>query len=117
MTSKTRKWRMLLAFGQRRALLASTIWMALAASGAQAHGDGLRYSTTLVAHCCALAPVEPPVMPHTEREGTYGLRMRVRYFDAATGNVELRRHQYSFDDNLKMQQPRTSITWSVRFRF
>jgi hypothetical protein len=43
--------------------------------------------------------------------------MRLRYFDTVTGNVEVRRHQYSPDDNLKMQHSRTSIAWSVRWRF
>lgn len=65
----------------------------------------------------ALAPIEPPVMPHTESEGTYGLRMHVRYFDTLSGNVELRRHQYFPDDNLKAQHPRTSLAWSLRWRF
>jgi hypothetical protein len=65
----------------------------------------------------ALAPVEPPVMPHTDSAGTYGLRMRLKYFETVTGNVEVRRHQYSLDDNLKMQHARTSFAWSVRWRF
>lgn len=94
MNDKTHKWRMLLA----------STGAAVAISGAQAQER-------------ALAPVEPTVMPHTDSAGTYGLRVRLRYFDTVTGNVELRRHQYSPDDNLKTQHPRTSIAWSVRWRF
>ena len=98
-----------------RVLLASLLTLAVFSACAQ---DGVRADGTAGARrWSALAPVEPAVMPHTDSAGTYGLRMRLRYFDTVTGNVEVRRSLYSPDDNLKMQHSRTSIAWSVRWRF
>jgi hypothetical protein len=62
-------------------------------------------------------PAVPAVMPHNDSRGTYGLRLRLEYFETVTGNLELRRHQYFVDDNLKTQYPRTSVAWSVRWYF
>lgn len=61
--------------------------------------------------------VLPAVMLHDNSRGDYGLRLHLEYFGSVTGNLELHRHQYFIDDNLKMQHPRTSVAWSVRWRF
>jgi hypothetical protein len=105
--STTRTWRTLLACTAA----------ALAVSGVYAQDDALHDDTASADRWSALALIEPTVIPHMDSAGTYGLRMRLRYFDTFTGNVELRRHQYSPDDNLKMQHSRTSIAWSVRWHF
>lgn len=61
--------------------------------------------------------VIPTVMLHDNSRGDYGLRLHFDYLGTVTGNLELHRHQYFIDDNLKMQHPRASVAWSVRWRF
>lgn len=88
--------------------------MALAACSAQAQ----EYAATRAgARSSALTPVRPPVMPQTDGSGSYGLRLHFDHLESVTSNVELRRHQYFVDDNLKAQHPRTSIAWTVRWYF
>lgn len=65
----------------------------------------------------ALSPVTLPVTPQYDESGGYGLRLRMRYLENLTGNVELRRHPWFHDDNLKAQRPRTSIAWQLRWYF
>jgi hypothetical protein len=65
----------------------------------------------------ALSPVAPPVTPQVDGTGMHSLRLRLQYFDTVTGNVELRRHQYFVDDNLKSRRPRTTMAWTVRWYF
>ena len=65
----------------------------------------------------AWAPRSPVLVPASDGNGTYALRMRVLYLETMTGNLELRRHQYFLDDNLKTQWPRTSVAWHFRWYF
>ncbi len=65
----------------------------------------------------SLAPAHLPVTPLTEPEGNYGLRIRFRYLATLNANLEVRRRQYSIDDNLKIERPRTSIAWTMRWWF
>lgn len=64
-----------------------------------------------------LAPRDPLLTPQNAGAGTHGLRLRMRYLENLTGNIEFRRHQYFVDDNLKIERPRTSIAWHVRWHF
>ena len=65
----------------------------------------------------SLTPVRPAIMPQTDSAGSYGLRLHVDHLESLTSNVEVRRHQYFVDDNLKAQHQRTSFSWTVRWYF
>jgi hypothetical protein len=97
-------------------LLLSTC-VSVAAPVASAQHHAFRHIGGPRAVCIALAPVVPPVTPQVDNAGSHGLRLRMQYLENVTGNVELRRHQYFIDDNLKTERPRTSIAWYVRWYF
>lgn len=88
--------------------------MALAACSAQAQDYP---ATRAGALSSSLTPVRPPIMPQTDSTGTYGLRLHFDHLESVTSNIEVRRHQYFLDANLKAQHPRTSIAWTVRWYF
>lgn len=102
------------ASGQRRLLL---LIIVVAAASVRAEDGPRQAALPSAAPAIALSPVTLPVTPQYEDTGGYGLRLRMRYLENLTGNLELRRHPYFHDDNLKTQRPRTSIAWQLRWNF
>jgi hypothetical protein len=97
--------------------LLSAPWLlaAMPALAAQSHSVPARASERTPGP--ALASRMPAITPHVYGQGSYALRLRLRYLESVTGNVELRRHEYFVDDNLKAVRQRTSVIWSVKWQF
>ena len=47
----------------------------------------------------------------------YGIGLRYNYMKSLSGGVEVRRHDYFVDDNLKAERPRNSVMFTMGLHF
>jgi hypothetical protein len=63
----------------------------------------------------------PPARPLARRDNAhsrgYGIAFAYRYLDMLSGKLELRRHDYPIDENLKGERTRNSARLTLEFRF